>query len=98
MENSVWSKDYQHAKKKFHNSIDSLIAKNINVFHDQLNINELDPYGNNLTIDIAWIGDSNAEKVYMSTSGIHGVEGFAGSAIQLTLLNNFNKIPNIFLI
>ena len=93
MENSVWSKDYQGAKQKFHNCIDSLRSKNINVSHDQLNINELDPYGNNLLIDIAWIGDFNAEKIYMSTSGIHGVEGFAGSAIQLTLLNNFDEIP-----
>tara|TARA_B000000475_G_scaffold258933_1_gene241424 strand:+ start:770 stop:1867 length:1098 start_codon:yes stop_codon:yes gene_type:complete len=93
MENSVWSKDYQSAKQKFHNCIDSLRSKNINVSHDELNINELDPYGNDLLIDVVWIGDSNAEKVYMSTSGIHGVEGFAGSAIQLTLLNNLNEIP-----
>jgi len=93
MENSVWSKDYQDAKKKFHNCIDFLRSKNINVSHDQLNINELDPYGNDLLVDVAWVGDFNAKKVYMSTSGIHGVEGFAGSAIQLTLLNNFNEIP-----
>lgn len=93
MENSVWSKDYQSAKQKFHNCIDSLRSRNINIFHDQLNINELDPNGSDLLLDVAWIGDRNAEKVYMSTSGIHGVEGFAGSAIQLTLLNNLNEIP-----
>ena len=93
MKNNIWSKNYQEAKKNFNKTLSSLKSKEINVSHYQLDIDELDPYGNNLYIDVVWIGDSDADKLYMSTSGIHGVEGFAGSAIQLTLMNKFDKIP-----
>ena len=93
MKNDIWSKDYQEAKKNFNKTLSSLKSKGINVSHYQLDIDELDPYGNKLYIDIVWIGNSDADKLYMSTSGIHGVEGFAGSAIQLTLMNKFDKIP-----
>ena len=55
---------------------------------ESLDIEEQDPFGNDLSIDIAYIGDNNANNVYISTSGIHGVEGFAGSAIQLNILDN----------
>lgn len=39
--------------------------------------------GETLTTDMAWFGDSHPRAVLMVTSGIHGVEGFAGSAAQL---------------
>ena len=93
MQNNIWSKDYRTAKQRFHNVINSLKSKGIHVIHDELSIDELDPYGNNLNIDVAWIGDANAERIYISTSGIHGVEGFAGSAIQLDVLQNIEHIP-----
>lgn len=38
-------------------------------------------------IDIAWLGTKKPRKVLLHTSGLHGVEGFAGSAIQIALLN-----------
>ena len=93
MENKFWSENYKVAKNKFNQAIKHLKAKNINVLHEQLSIDELDPNDENLKIDITWIGDSNAEKIYMSTSGIHGVEGFTGSAIQLSILSNIKEIP-----
>ena len=94
MEKQVWSKNYQKSRENFNMTLKSLESKGINISHSELNINELDPYGNNLYVDVAWIGNPEAEKLYMSTSGIHGVEGFAGSAIQLSVLNSFNKIPD----
>ena len=94
MKIEVWSRNYQKSKENFNITLKSLESKGINISHSELNIDELDPYGQNLYIDVAWIGNPRAEKLYMSTSGIHGVEGFAGSAIQLSVLNNFNKIPD----
>lgn len=39
-----------------------------------------------LTIDIAWLGAHPARKLLIHSSGLHGIEGFAGSAVQLRLL------------
>src|SRR5438477_12735844 len=50
------------------------------------------PGGENLGIDIAWFGAENPRRVLLHSSGLHGVEGFAGSAIQLQLLND---VPTI---
>ena len=86
MENNIWSKNYQEAKIKFSDALQSLKSKGYPIYHEELDIKELDPDGNNLYIDVVWIGNPNAEKLYMSTSGIHGVEGFAGSAIQLKVM------------
>ena len=44
------------------------------------------PNGEKLSIDIAWIGDPAARRLLFVTSGIHGVEGFAGSALQCAFL------------
>ena len=40
-----------------------------------------------LTIDVAIIGAKDARKTLVITSGVHGVEGFFGSAVQLAWLN-----------
>jgi hypothetical protein len=40
-----------------------------------------------LTMDAATIGDPHAERALVVTSGVHGVEGFFGSAVQLALLD-----------
>jgi len=39
-----------------------------------------------LTIDWAWTGDPQAQDVLVISSGLHGVEGFPGSAAQLEML------------
>ncbi len=39
-----------------------------------------------LTIDVAVIGDDNADRSVILSSGLHGAEGFLGSAIQLACL------------
>lgn len=43
--------------------------------------------GEILHIDIAWLGAYPARRVVLHSSGLHGVEGFAGSDIQCTLLH-----------
>jgi hypothetical protein len=44
------------------------------------------PRGEPLSIDIAWIGARAARRILLVTSGLHGIEGFAGSAMQCALL------------
>ena len=41
------------------------------------------PDGEALAIDVAWIGARTAERAVVVSCGLHGVEGFVGSAIQL---------------
>lgn len=52
------------------------------------------PHGEPLTIDIGWLGAGRPRRVLFHSSGLHGVEGFAGSAIQLKLLDSLPQIPN----
>jgi len=49
-------------------------------------INPVSPTGEALTIDVAIAGTSNPKRTVVISSGLHGVEGFLGSAIQLALL------------
>lgn len=45
------------------------------------------PGGERLYTDSLWLGPRAASRVLVLTSATHGIEGFAGSAIQLDLLN-----------
>ena len=63
-------------------------------FYGRVKTGKMIVEGNNLYIDVVWIGRSDCDKLYMSTSGIHGVEGFAGSAIQFSILDNLNNLPD----
>jgi hypothetical protein len=51
------------------------------------------PDGGALTIDIAWVGPARPRRALIHSCGLHGVEGFAGSAIQLTLLEKERAVP-----
>ncbi len=44
------------------------------------------PEGEELVTDTAWIGGENADRVLVLISGTHGIEGFAGSAVELDYL------------
>ncbi len=54
---------------------------------EALAIDARGPDGATLTIDIGWFGPERPRRVLLHSSGIHGVEGFAGSAIQLRFLD-----------
>ncbi|MBD2435314.1 DUF2817 domain-containing protein [Nostoc sp. FACHB-110] len=49
-------------------------------------INQVGPDGEDLTIDVAILGDLQPEQILVISSGLHGVEGFFGSAVQCALL------------
>ena len=46
------------------------------------------PRGEALCIDIAWLGALRPRRVFLHTSGVHGVEAYTGSAAQLALLDS----------
>lgn len=51
-------------------------------------LNSKGPRGERLTIDTLWIGTKNPKRVFLHISGTHGVEGYAGSAIQTEILKD----------
>jgi len=81
---SYFSPDYFTARDRFRDSASRAGAR-----LEALPLKSKGPEGQELTIDIASLGSDNAERVLVHSSGLHGVEGFAGSAIQLQLLQNF---------
>lgn len=78
-----FSEDYALARSRFIESAESAGAK-----LSRLILSERGPANEELTIDIAWIGSTKPRRVVLHVSGVHGVEGFAGSAIQLKILEN----------
>lgn len=51
------------------------------------------PNGELLETDCYWLGDINAQQLLVIISGTHGVEGFAGSAIQQAWLSASVPVP-----
>ncbi len=46
------------------------------------------PEGQPLSTDVAYLGDPDADHLLVSIAGTHGVEGYCGSAAQLSLLQS----------
>jgi hypothetical protein len=78
---SPFSPDYATARSKFQG-----VAKRAGAVVESLILDVRGPASEDLAIDIAYLGAENPRQVILHSSGIHGVEGFAGSAIQLQLL------------
>ncbi|MCG8585289.1 MAG: M14 family metallopeptidase [Pirellulales bacterium] len=49
------------------------------------------PSGDELWTDVARLGSADAERLVVLSSGLHGVEGFFGSAVQLAVLDAFEN-------
>ena len=89
-----FSKDFFQARDRFIKSINELKDQGHKVSHDTLTLDCKGPNQENLCIDIATIGSIDSKNLLLYSSGIHGVEGFAGSAIQLSVLDQLkNAIP-----
>ncbi len=78
MSDSHFSQTYAEARRRF---ITAARAAGASLQAHALEANAPDP----LTIDVAILGSDNAPALVVS-SGIHGVEGYFGSAVQLALL------------
>jgi hypothetical protein len=77
-----FSQDYQIARKKF---LDAAFSSGASV--DSEKNPHLGPDKEPLFMDVALIGEVDAKRTLVLSSGTHGVEGFAGSGIQTGLLN-----------
>jgi len=89
---NYFAQDYFEARSRFLASASRAGAK----LH-RLPIRARGPAGDELSVDIATLGDLSSGRVLLHTSGIHGVEGFAGSALQIAALERGGfKVPAVF--
>jgi hypothetical protein len=86
---SAFSPDYITARRKFRAAALSLGFHNI-----KYPINQISPTGEELTIDVACSNTLNSGRTIVISSGLHGVEGFLESAIQLALLEKYRNMAS----
>jgi predicted deacylase len=79
---SYFSADYFTAKRRFLDACDRLGFR-----HHSLLIEAVSPTPQPLTIDVAVSGADQPSSALVVSSGVHGVEGFFGSAVQLAFLD-----------
>ena len=84
-----FSPDYFTARSRFRQKVEDAGGR-----LKGLELDAKGPNGEDLTIDIAWFGAEHPRRVLLHSSGLHGVEGFAGSAIQLQFLDSMPPIPD----
>jgi len=80
---AAFSPDYIAARARFRSSSLALGAR-----LESLPIGAIGPEGEELTIDIAVIGAAKPKRAVVVSSGLHGVEGYLGSAVQAALLED----------
>lgn len=90
---SAFSENYVTARERF------IAAADGPGFQlEQHSIGKKGPNGEDLTIDVARLGKENPSRVVVVSSGLHGVEAFFGSAVQLALLDgllrNWSPAPS----
>jgi len=84
-----FSPDYFAARDRFRTTVQGLGGRS-----DALQLAVRGPQKQELTIDIGRFGSDKPRYVLLHSSGIHGVEGFAGSAIQLQFLDRMPALPH----
>jgi hypothetical protein len=85
---SAFSPDYATARRRF---IDAAGAAGARI--ESIRSAARGPSGEALDTDIAVLGPALAECTVIVSSGLHGVEGFPGSAIQLAWLQRQAGVP-----
>jgi len=80
---SAFSPDYTAARARFRSSAMALGCE-----VESYPIEATGPQGEELTIDFAGFGDRSAKRVIVISSGLHGVEGYLGSAVQASVLED----------
>lgn len=87
MQQHFFSPDYASAQERFRAD-----AARAGAELHTLPLSAKDPGGESLTLDIAWLGNRQPHKALVHVCGIHGVEGFAGAAVQLALLDSLPSL------
>ncbi len=73
---------YQHCRSIFHRAARD---RGVEIEHHPLSVS--DRYRVQLGIDVVRLGDRSAHTILTVLSGVHGVEGFYGSALQSAMLS-----------
>ena len=82
-----FAQSYSEARRRFRDA-----SASVGAVLENLPLTCGGPDKETLTIDIAWIGGKTPLNVLIHCSGIHGVEGFTGSAIQLRALAEMQPV------
>lgn len=77
----AFSPSYMAARERFR-----IASSSLGYQHTAYPIGHTDLNGEELTMDVVICSSPNPRRVAVISSGLHGVEGFLGSAIQLALL------------
>lgn len=80
---NYFSTDYYTARERFRDGISSVRGE-----LTSLSIGARGPKTEDLTIDIGWIGPPEPKLAIVHSCGVHGIEAFTGSAIQLQWLDS----------
>ena len=80
----LYSSDYFTARRRFRDA-----ASQLGWALEEYPIDAVGPGGETLTIDAAHSDGGDPSRVLVLSSGVHGVEGFFGSAVQLGLLERW---------
>jgi hypothetical protein len=83
-----FSPDYVTARDRFRDA-----AQRAGASLDALVLEPHGPHQEELSIDIARLGERGAPRALLHTCGLHGVEAFAGSAVQLAVLATPPAVP-----
>src|SRR4026207_406707 len=82
----AFSPDYQTARQRLRE-----MASRLGWQQEVHPVDVLGPDGNVLTMDVASSTNHAAHATVVVSSGVHGVEGFFGSAVQLGLLERWRR-------
>lgn len=80
---SYFSESFHQARKRLLESAGNLQAEIVSYDHPLLGKDQEE-----LSTDVIYLGPQEPEKVFIVISGVHGAEGFYGSALQLGLLDD----------
>lgn len=81
----LYASDYFDARRRF-----LAAAKRLDAWTATFAITARGPRGEELAIDTAYLGAGAPRRLLVVSSGTHGVEGYAGTAVQLALLKQLN--------
>jgi hypothetical protein len=81
---TAFSPDYSSARERFRQA-----ASRLGWQLEAYPLSDIGPRGEELTIDVGWSQNGDPEKTLVLSSGVHGVEGFFGSAVQVALLERW---------
>lgn len=84
----AFSASYTTAREKFRS-----VSSSLGYQYTAYPIVQADSNSEELTIDVVVSGSPNSSRAVIISSGLHGVEGFLGSAIQLALLEEQKILP-----